>query len=191
MAEQVTLFGRVEGPERRRIAPAWNNEETKRWSLVDARAHVERIADDGGNCPCCGQRVQVYRRTINAGMARALIAMWAEVRRQCGIIDPSIEQLASTWIDVRTINVRGGDYAKLAYWGIIESTEVDGAHEKRSGWWRVTPTGAAFVLGRVRVPSAVYVYDGRVLDERDVDSVSINDVVASRFSIDELLGGKS
>lgn len=171
---QLTIFGTATSG-RRQITPEWNNEATNNWTLEQARTHVANHADDGVNCPCCGQRAQVYRRTLNAGMARALVLMWRQVR---DAPEPTQEP-----IDIRTIDVRGGDYGKLAYWGLIKPSD------DTAGIWRITHSGVLFVTSSISVPRAVYVYGGRVLNEIDFEMTTIRQALSEKFDLIELLNG--
>lgn len=179
---QATLWGTIETAVKKKVLPSWNNQVTSGWSLAQAREWLEKKLEDGADCPCCGQRAQIYRRKLNSGMARALILIWKEAQRQ---IDLGA-LLEDAWVDIRKINVRGGDYAKLAYWGLIEPhSEHDDV--KYSGLWRITKRGSDFVLRSAVVPDAVYVYNGSLLDMYDSKLTNIKDALGSKFNFEELL----
>lgn len=182
-AKQTTIFGTETTTTKTPVLPTWNNGETRGWTLIHARDHLERRVREGAHCPCCGQRAQVYRRVLNAGMARALVLMWKETKRQMSLGVPRADAL----VDIKRIDVRGGDYAKLAYWRLIES--IDDEEKMHQGWWKVTLAGEDFVERHTMVPAAVYVYDGRVLDEQDVAKVSIRMALGKKFDLFELMRG--
>lgn len=111
-------------------------------------------ARDGTQCPCCGQRCKIYKRRLNHQMACFLI--WL-VR---------LYTQRKTWIHVSQFpliqNRRGGgDYGKLIYWGLIKQREnAKPQYKTASGYWRPTVKGIAFARKRIKVPEAVFVYDG-------------------------------
>jgi hypothetical protein len=143
-------------------------------TLADAQDEVQIGRDDGIECPCCGQWCKVYIRKLSSSMARWLIEL---VRRH---------DLPGDWIDVRTFNLRGGDYAKVAYWDLAESRGNDDPTKRTSGLWRPTMAGIKFVWNEASVPSHVYVYDGRVLGYSS-EPVWIRQALGSRFNYEELM----
>ena len=68
----------------------------------------------GTRCPCCGQYVKLYKRSITATMAWTLLRMY-----RSSLLD---------WVHVPTLlRARGrlsGDHAKLAYWGLIQEATI-------------------------------------------------------------------
>lgn len=142
-------------------------------TLGAARAQLRELVDDGHECPCCRQFAKVYRRRIHAGMARDLIRF----DRAAG----------DDWAHLPTaVPVRGGDFCKLRYWGLVEEEIARREDGGRAGFWRMTEAGALFVRERVRVPSHVRLYDGRKLG-LDGDLVSIRDCLPNPFDYDELM----
>lgn len=60
-------------------------------TLAEAQQWLAERITGGARCPCCNQYSKVYRRQINSGMARSLIAMyraggldWVHVPTQIG-----------------------------------------------------------------------------------------------------------
>jgi len=122
----------------------------RRWLREQARG-------DGASCPCCSQFVKVYRRSLNAGIAVALIRAW----RQCG---------RAPW-HLPTLFGASGDIAKARYWQLIEpaSDELREDGSPRNGWWQLTDAGAQWVQGETGVWRYAFVFDGNLLqfDRRD------------------------
>ena len=130
--------------------------------------------DGGEHCPVCGQYARVYRRKLHSGMARSLILMY----RASGL---EFAHLPTT------IGSRSREEGKLRYWGLVEE-ELDRRPDGgRAGYWRVTPVGELFIQGLMTVYSHARVYDGRCLGLIG-RQVSITDVLADKFSYDELMG---
>ena len=143
-------------------------------SLGEAREYVQALAmGKGGRCPCCGQRAQVYRRSINSGMAHSLVTMYAKAKLD--------------WINVPLdVGARSREEGKLRYWGLVaEDTDkrLDGGH---SGWWRVTELGGRFVREQATVPKYALVYDGVPLGLTGPE-VGITDCLGEKFDLRELL----
>lgn len=100
-------------------------------SLAEAQAWLRDRIDDGETCPCCDQFAKVYRRRLNASMARGLILFY----RAHGVFwghAPSTPGIAEL----------GGEFARLRWWCLIQ--EHDGGRDDgnpHAGQWRITPTG--------------------------------------------------
>ncbi len=124
--------------------------------LEVARAELDaKVAKGKGvYCPCCDQRVQIYTRHLRASMAYFLVYL---VKR--GVTD---------WFHINRDMPEhrlmcGGDYAKLAFWGLLEAKpdEPDGK-KSSSGFWRLTEKGRQFVRGEITVPTYVKLLHNKV-----------------------------
>lgn len=147
-------------------------------SMEDAQKLLSDGAEEGMACPCCEQFVRVYKRPLYSSMARWLV--WLE-RTYAD---------TGTWVDVKKRDARGGDYAKLQYWGLIEQKTSPRAKGKTrsSGLWRPTARGELFVKGKLSVPKHVYLYDGRSLGFSAV-AFSINDALGDEYDYAAMLAG--
>lgn len=131
-------------------------------------------------CPCCGQTVAARRRAITSEMARALILLvraWWNVGM-------------TGWISIRTIPVRGGDYAKLRYWGLIERLAPDAkdSNQRDSAYWRPTLAGIAFARGDRTVDKTVYVYNNQTTIDPEAGETNIHDALGEKFDWYKLMG---
>lgn len=176
-SKQLDLWP-VRNPEQDRILPIGSDALT----LEEARAQLYVGMDDGTSCPCCGQDVKVYRRTLNGPMCFLLIWLVLE------------HLTAPRWRNVREFpqiqNRRGGgDFAKLRYWGLIQPRDKDEDDPKRrtSGDWRPTGRGISFVHGKITVPRAVYIYDTRLL-RFDPVHTTIHQALGKEWDYHELMG---
>lgn len=149
-------------------------------TLGEARTILRHLAmDKGENCPCCTQFAKVYKRKIHASMAAALIA----------IHKASASPLGAHFVEISKLlpHNQVADAAKLRYWGLIEeepSVRQDGS--ERTGWWRVTETGTAFVLGKGDVTKYVKLYNGRSLGTTG-GQMSIREALGKNFNYNELM----
>lgn len=131
-------------------------------------------AEKGTTCPVCTQHVKVYKRPLNSGMARSLIAIYVVAGRD--------------WCHIPTqIGARSREEGKLAYWGLLEESPVPRDDGGKAGWWQITAKGEAFVQQQIKVPSHARVYNGRVLDLRG-NPISIVDALGKKFNYNELMG---
>lgn len=145
-------------------------------TVAEARAWLKPRLAAGERCPCCTQRAQTYRRAITAGAAAALVHAWRTHRFEWFHTpdDPIIAKL-------------GGDWAKLAYFGIITDEGQRRPDGGRSGWWRITDTGAEYAKGNTTLPKYAVIYDGRLLD-LEGPALTIHAALGRRFDLRELLG---
>lgn len=142
-------------------------------SLNAANAWLAARVADGVHCPCCGQYAKVYKRQINASMARSLITMW----RAAGL----------DWAHLPTVvGSRSREEGKLAYWGLIEESLGKRADGGRAGYWRVTPAGEDYVRGGLALPKYALVYDGKVI-EWDGPQLTVRDALGHQFDYEELM----
>jgi len=150
--------------------------------LSEARREVVEGREDGISCPCCDQYVRVYRRKLNKPMARLLL--WLVRRHEK---DPR-------WYNVHEFPLiqgrrGGGDFAKLAHWGLVEEGRLDDEDGTRrtSGIWVPTSKARQFVAGALRVPSHVHLYNNHPVGFSDTP-ISIRDALGEEFSYADLMG---
>ena len=157
-----------------------SKEFTDDMSLIDARALLRRLVDEGHECPCCTQFAKVYKRKIHASMARAVISIYRASYWE-----------KKHWVEISKLlpHNQVADAAKLRYWGLIEeepSVRSDGS--ERTGFWRITLKGMEFVRGAGTVQKYAKLYDGRCLG-LEGDMVTIQDALGKKFNYSELMAG--
>lgn len=153
--------------------------QVKEWLLENARA--------GAQCPCCHQRVQFYKRTLTSTMCYALILIEQHFRTSTDWLHVP-QYLTAAGADEAA---RGGDYAKLKDWGFIESKpSIRDDSSTRTGYWRITERGKAFVRGEIRVHKTVELYNQRrTKKDADPTTVSIQEALGTRFDYAALMAG--
>jgi len=129
-------------------------------------------------CDCCGGNTKLYRRKLNSGQARVLIALyhavdWVHLRRTIPALVAEVQ----------------GDTSKLTHWGLAEAKPSEEDSTKRdSGIWRITAHGRAFVLGTHEVPSHAYVATpGDRLLGMESTTVDIVEALGEHFDYQELM----
>ena len=144
-------------------------------TIGEAREMMGALVQDGTTCPVCDQHAQVYKRKINAGMARSLIAMYRAKAMQ--------------WQHVpTTVGGKSREEGKLAYWGLVEEEKVLRPDGGRAGYWRVTQKGWAFLTNTLKIDKYVYVYNGKPLSFEG-PQVTIEDALGDGFDYKELMYG--
>ena len=141
-------------------------------TVTVAEDWVMNNAAEGVECPCCGQLAKIYRRKLYSSMAYALIIIYNAKRDWLHV--PSL-------LNGKGSVARGGDFAKLVYWGLIEP------NPKEKGYYRITQKGINFAECRIAVPAAIFVFDGEPLSADEEEMITINDALGERFSYEELM----
>ena len=166
--------------------PYWFPPDVVERSVGDVAAELwEHAAEAGAHCPCCRQFAKVYRRAMTGSMAHAacLIARYFQQDR------------AEPWLHVPTYlsslhqgaMVRGGDWAKLRYWSIIEQqpgVRADGSC--RTGFYRMTAFGFQFVKNEVTVSRRVLIYNDSLLGF-DGRQVTCRECLGNKFNFTGLM----
>jgi hypothetical protein len=131
----------------------------------------------GTTCPCCGQFVKVYRRSITSTMAAQLIRVWKKFGE-------------SQWFHItdEAIGYGHGDFAKLRYWGLLEGMDHEKGDEgkRTSGYWRVTEKGGHYAARRIRLPEYCIVYNGEKMGF-DGKQIDIAESLGKKFNYRELM----
>ena len=144
-------------------------------TVTVAEDWVLNNAAEGVECPCCGQLAKVYRRKLYSSMAYALITIYGAKGDGEGWLHvPSL-------LNGKGSVSRGGDFAKLVYWGLLEP------HKEGKGYYRITARGRDFVECRCAVPAAVFVFDGELLNHDVEQMVTINEALGTKFNYEELM----
>ena len=155
-------------------------------TIAEAREQLRQNADDGTTCPCCRRYYRAYRRSITRSQVLFLLALYKEARRLAIKIDHATGErrgLSTLPINARAIQgqyMRGGDYAKLAYWVLITPIA------DMPGHWSITPLGIRWLSGYVSVRRYAHVLDGNVLHHSG-PNWSVDDAYRAPFNLAELL----
>jgi len=155
-------------------------------TVAELRAHLRDHAQDGTRCAGCGRHYKIYRRPLNAIMARALSKLYnLSIVRGEGWVHA---QQRGAWPS-------GGEMAKLRFWGLIEERAPNTDTTKRSsGWWRPTPLGVQFVLRQVCVAKYVSLLNNEPVGfstgkYEPAEYIMIDDALADRFDYNALMNG--
>jgi len=154
-------------------------------TLTAAQEWVKRACRDGVICPCCMQKAKVYKRKLNGTMAYALIQIHRYFKQPHHDGWLHVPQHLSNL--TTTATVRGGDWSKLRLWQLIEARPGDrGDGSVRNGYYKITPTGAAFADQKWRIPQHVFIYNQEALGYEGPD-ISIVDALGEKFNYTKLM----
>ena len=146
-------------------------------ALAKADLHARLRAGEMLTCPVCDQTCKIYKRKLNSGMARALIAAHLAHGERAFTMESVLRHMIAEHPDIRH---SGGDPAKLRFWGLLESRGDGG------GEYQITPRGTEFVLRQARVAKHVYVYNNELLKLSN-ETTDIIDALGEHFDYYELM----
>lgn len=161
--------------------------DPKTTTLAVAQTILMDHAKAGAICPCCRQLVKLYHRPITGAMAYVLILLHRHFLKAPGWL-----HVPKYLTDMSKMGsaVRGGDWAKLRYWGLLEEKPEDRKDESnRAGFYRMTEKGHQFAKGEIKVAKAVLLYNDRFLGFAPGE-VSIQDCLGKEFSYVDLMEGR-
>lgn len=152
-------------------------------TLEQAKQYITANIRMGLPCPCCGQFVKLYKRTITSSMARGLVAMYQHPNKGHYIHVPDYFDTLDLPNAVRST----GDFAKLRYWGFIDQYvgfREDGS--RRNGMYKITDLGCRFVKNEVGAPKYVELYNGQ-FHNFSGKIITIREALGKKFNYMELM----
>ena len=147
--------------------------------IWEARELIMDSIGVGVDCPICDQFCRSYKRRLNYSMAAFIVRLTAEWKRNAD---------SNAWVHISEFPslYRGGDYAKAAYWKLVESKPATPEDKtNRVGFWRPTPLGIEFAYGRATVPAYCHVYNGTPLRFSE-DLVNVHEALNGRFNYEDI-----
>ena len=154
-----------------------NGRPDDNWTLGDTRDWLRpKVLDGGETCPCCDQWAQVYRWSLYTTAVMLLTKFYRTVARL-------------TFVHSKAMAHKGqGDAARLRLWGLVEGEKERRPDGGKSGWWRVTDKGEAFLRGQQAIPKYVFVYKARAL-RFEGPAVTVWDSLGRTFDFDAMMRG--
>jgi len=147
------------------------------FSTRDVQDWLKEKAEEpgGAECPCCGQLVKTYRRSISPKAARWLL--WLCKYYDGIVVGQPDRPVDEIWISTTHYPVKGGDYAKLRHWGLVRKKPKDVSDKSRkAGMWQPTGLGIRFAKGQESVPKYCYMQLGQVIS-KSVETIHIGDIL--------------
>jgi hypothetical protein len=139
-------------------------------------AWAKAIEGDGAICPCCDRKGKINRGKLSQHLALAL--KWIEVHG-----DPEDDGFVDCQGSNQVHLLRSKTYSQMKHWDLVEPKAG------RSGFWRVTSKGKEFLLGKITVPQAVYVYNDKVFGFDDKE-ISFRQCFGRHFNFDEMMSSQ-
>jgi hypothetical protein len=160
-------------------------------TLHEAKKWLRGMSKKGAKCPCCTQLAKIYRRKLNSSMAYILLIIVREYRLNGGAFIHVPSMINRKGMEPAVAAAVRGDWAKLAFWGLIEEKKKDDddTQKRTSGKWRPTGLGIAFVNDKATVPRYCNFYDGRALSFSDDEKTTIKDALGDKFDYVDLMRG--
>jgi len=160
-------------------------------TIDEAQEWLAEHFESGETCPCCDQFVKLYKRKLDAGMARALIITHNE-----NIANPD-----TVWFPVndllkkRKISTGASTISMLKHWGLLypksDAPPKEGA--KSAGLYCITELGTLFALDQVSVKKHIYIYNKTLFspEEASKEFITIREALGDKYDYSEMMNGRS
>lgn len=150
-------------------------------SLQEVKSYLRENWSKGTHCPACNQFVKRYNRPLHSTMALTLIRLYHLCRGNDAYLH--VKKIVEGISDTGT-----NDFSKLRYWDLIEEMPKDSlaTKTKTSGHWRITAKGIDFVLGNIKIPSRIILYNKTFMGF-DGDDIDIRGVIRNEFDYQRLM----
>lgn len=165
-------------------------------TVQDAKDWLNEAMLKGANCPCCNQKVKVYKWSANHKQAAALILLHKTFPVGT-IVDINFFLQQAQPPEFGKELVKGKEWNKLKYWGLLD--EVDdkdivkrfretypASKGKRVSLHRLNERGAAFCQGNPII-KFVYVYDDIVRGWDETTNTTIMEALEEKFNFNTLI----
>ncbi len=154
-------------------------------TLQAARADYFEAAEstEGGTCPCCDRHGKVNANYLRSGITRGAIWLY---NWHC---DESFSRFCHLPTQAPRYVLTSNNMGKLRHWGVVEREVVetdDGHKHEKSGRYRLTSYGRAFIQGTVRAPECIFTYNDEVWGKGD-DLVTVRQALGKSFNYDEII----
>ena len=157
-------------------------------TIAEAKQFLRENWKKGTVCPCCNQRVKLYLRKLNSGMALFLIGLYRLSKKNAYLPDGKPAWFTNKEVMKEMgINTSSLDYSVLRHWELIKKKEANEDGVKRqSGYWQLTLAGLSFVQGHFSVKEKVNVYNNKRYGFSG-NLITIKQALGSKFNYTELM----
>ena len=154
-------------------------------TVAEAREFMYEHLEEGVRC-LCDRRFGFDKRSLYDSVTKALSLVHEEGRQLARVG-------AELWVHTPrflhgkvTSAARGGDWAKLRHWGLIERRPGKrGDGWKWSGYWRLTQRGRDFVDGLIKVPKQIFIFKKQLVFKPDQGlQVTIKEALGAKWNED-------
>ena len=152
-----------------------------RETIEEAKLYLRDNFDKGVDCPCCGQKVKLYKRKVNSGMVIFLIGLYR-------LADKNKRKNYFRNTDVMkemNLSATSLDYSVMKHFGLIMEMTNEDNTKKSSGYWGITSKGFSFISGQ-KIQKHVLIYNNKKQGFSD-ETTTIKDALGDKFNFDELM----
>lgn len=132
----------------------------------------------GLKCPFCGSLVSLYKRTINAEMAKTFLQLVRAYNKYPRYY--SMRELKPA------DNKAASDIIYLLHWGLLDKTDSSNSAMAPAGTYRPTEKGLRFAHNLIRVPSHVHLLHNEVVGWSD-KTIDIKTALGTKFNYEDLM----
>lgn len=150
--------------------------------MVQSKSLREKMAR-GTSCPCCGQKMKIYKYTITGEMARVLMFLYRLFSEYPNCQPVHLESVLRKAFGTRM--PRGNKYSLLRHWGLIVRSEKRySVHLKKEvdGCYSITEKGMRFASGEMQIPKWIYIYDNVCLGVDAEELIDIQNALGKKFT---------
>lgn len=152
-------------------------------TLREAKDFLRKNWHKGTNCPCCSQKVKLWKYQIHSTMATVLIELYHMTPNEYHHHD-DLWRIVKDKFNFQAVHC--GDFSKLALWGLIEPMPKDyDSNKKATGNWKITEKGKMFVENKIKVSKVLFVFNGKIWGEEG--EVYILDTLRKKFDYKNMI----
>ena len=151
------------------------------------------VRGPGVHCPVCRQLVRIVEKDLSPEMGYVLILLYRHFQESADWLD--IAKYLESMVAIGS-EATGGEWRKLVHWGLIlerppvkRSVLSKEPPVKTVGFYRLTDRGKGFILGQLKVPKSVLLYQGNLL-EFSGKTITIQECLGKDYIYEDLLAGK-
>ena len=92
------------------------------------------------------------------------------------------------WVHpLKDLKTNNGDYAKLRFWGLLQSSSDEPEEDKKSsGFWKITDKGKKFVENSITIKEKAYLFNNKCYGFTG-EEINIVQALGNKFSYSELM----
>ena len=144
-------------------------------TITEGREYLAKHLSEGVNCPCCGQRVQLWRKSIISTAVASLCRLVSQYRGK------------PIHHDNFTVLLKDRNFSQLVLWGLVEPAAPRTNTDNSAGKWSPTGLGVNFVNNRARVFKYINTYNNHLFSFEG-PKIDVMEALRQKFDYAELLG---
>lgn len=142
-------------------------------TILEAKRFLRKFFKKGVECPCCGQKVKAYRRSLCTPAVADFLRLCREYMKEKQPIHHA------------EFTQQRSNFYTLNYWGLIEPGVYEGGEQKSAGTWMPTERGMDFAMGNLKLHKSVMTYDNTPY-EFEGELINVHEALGNKFKYSEL-----